>query len=644
MTQKERFDSTQFHDEFFCDLPLGSFCSPRGTVFRLWAPTASEVALHLYDNGTFGGLLETVLLPRGEKGVWTYETLRNLDGVYYDFDVTVDGIRRRTADPYARACGLNGNRSMVLDLRRTDPKGWSEDKAPARQPEDIIYEIHVKDFSWDPAGGADSHSRGKYLALCRADTTLNGDGVHPTGVNYLKRLGVTHVQLMPVYDFGSVDEAGDPDSFNWGYDPVNYNVPEGSYATDPTHGEVRVRELKQAIQSLHQNGLRVIMDVVYNHTYRLDSWLWRTVPWYYYRQKADGTESNGSGCGSEIASERSMCAQYILDSVLYWAEEYHMDGFRFDLMGILDANLMNRIQKALDEKYGEGEKLLYGEPWAGGQTSEGPGAILCHKGNMHMLNGRIGAFCDATRDAVKGNTMDPCSQGFVNGGPFNGPWLWACLRGWPNEPFQAPSQNITYVSSHDDWTLWDKLVYTMDPARDFSGFQPQILRANRLAAAINFCCLGHVFFLSGEEFGRTKNGIRDSYKTPLPINRLDWSRAWKNSALVDYYRGLIALRLRCKGLQGKSKEAPGKISHIGDLRPGCTAFFVDNGESAWKRLLLLFNISGEDADVKLPDGAWQILADGENSFLWQETHLPGQNVKVQAVSAMILGECATNLA
>ena len=370
MTQKERFDSTQFHDQFFCDLPLGSFCSPRGTVFRLWAPTASEVALHLYDNGTFGGLLETVLLPRGEKGVWTYETLRNLDGVYYDFDVTVDGIRRRTADPYARACGLNGNRSMVLDLRRTDPKGWSEDKAPARQPEDIIYEIHVKDFSWDPAGGADSRSRGKYLALCRADTTLNGDGVHPTGVNYLKRLGVTHVQLMPVYDFGSVDEAGDPDSFNWGYDPVNYNVPEGSYATDPTHGEVRVRELKQAIQSLHQNGLRVIMDVVYNHTYRLDSWLWRTVPWYYYRQKADGTESNGSGCGSEIASERSMCAQYILDSVLYWAEEYHMDGFRFDLMGILDANLMNRIQKALDEKYGEGEKLLYGEPWAGGQTSD----------------------------------------------------------------------------------------------------------------------------------------------------------------------------------------------------------------------------------------------------------------------------------
>jgi len=638
MNTRDYFNSPEFHERFYCDTPLGAFCSPAGTQFHLWAPTASQVALHLYDNGVFGGLLETILLPQGEKGVWTYETARNLDGIYYDYDVTVEGVRRRTADPYARACGLNGNRSMVLDLRRTDPKGWDQDRAPAKPAEDIIYEIHVKDFSWDPAGGVKEAWRGKFKALTQTDTTLNSDGIHPTGVNYLKNLGITHVQLMPVYDYGSVDEAGDPDGFNWGYDPVNYNIPDGCLSTDPIHGEVRVRELKEAVQSLHQSGLRVIMDVVYNHTYRLDSWLWRTVPWYHYRQKPDGTESNGSGCGSEIASERSMCARYILDSILYWAEEYHMDGFRFDLMGILDVELMNRIQKALDEKYGKGEKLIYGEPWAGGQTSEGPNAILCHKGNMHMLDPQIGAFCDSTRDAVKGSLMNPDTRGFVNGGPFNGPWLAACLRGWPNEPFRAPSQNITYLSSHDDWTLWDKLVYTMDPEKQFHGFQPEILRANRLAAAMNFCCQGHVFLLSGEEFGRTKNGIRDTYKTPLEINRLDWSRAWKNQALADYYRGLMALRLQCPGLQDKSPLAAGRIDYFGEPRPGCAAYFVDNTGGPWKRLCLLFNTSREDVTLRVPEGSWVLLADGENSFRWKTRQEIGENIALNAVSATILGE------
>ena len=414
MTQRDYFNSPAFRELFHTEQPLGAFCSPEGTVFRLWAPTASAVALHLYDNGTFGGLLETILLPKGERGVWTYETRQNLDGVYYDFDVTVEGVRRRTADPYARACGLNGHRSMVLDLRRTDPKGWAEDCPPPRAAEDVICELHVKDFTWDPACGVKPAYRGKYKALCQTDTTLHGDGIHPTGVNYLKRLGVTHVQLLPVYDYGSVDEAGDPDAFNWGYDPVNYNVPEGSYATDPIHGEVRIRELKEAIQSLHRSGLRVIMDVVYNHTYHLESWLFRTAPWYYYRQKPDGTYSDGSGCGSEIASERSMCARYILESVLYWAEEYHMDGFRFDLMGMLDVELMNRIQAELDKRYGVGEKLVYGEPWAGGQCHPAPGVKLSHKEHMILLDSKLGAFCDATRDAVKGDLSGPGIHGILH--------------------------------------------------------------------------------------------------------------------------------------------------------------------------------------------------------------------------------------
>lgn len=632
------FDSQEFHQSYFTELPLGAACCPQGTVFRLWAPTASEVALHLYDNGVFGGELETILLPRGEKGVWLYETTQNLDGVYYDYDVTVDGVRRRTADPYAKACGLNGHRSMVLDLRRTDPHGWASDRAPARQVEDIICELHVKDFTWDPASGVSSNHRGKYLGLTEVGTTLNGDGVHPTGLSYLKELGVTHIQLMPVYDFGSVDEAGDPDSFNWGYDPVNFNVPEGSYATDPLHGEVRIRELKQAIQALHQNGFRVIMDVVYNHTYRLDSALWRTVPWYYYRRRPDGTESNASGCGSEIASERSMCAQYILDSVLYWAEEYHLDGFRFDLMGILDISLINRIQAALDKLYGVGEKLLYGEPWTGGQTSEASGVKLCGRENIPLLNPRVGAFCDTTRDAVKGSAMNADACGFVNGGPFNGPWLGACLRGWPGEPFVAPSQNISYLSSHDDWTLWDKLVNTLDPERQYGRLTPTVLRANRLAAAISLCCQGHLFFLSGEEFGRTKNGIKNSYKTPLPINRIDWQRAWDNRALVEYYRGLLALRKQQPALCDKTKAASERIRFLSEPRPCCAAFEVENGADApWPRLLLFYNTGTQDETITLPDGRWEVLVSGEDSFLWKHPVPAEQTITLPAASALILG-------
>ena len=259
--------------------------------------------------------------------MWQCRVPGDLDGCYYDFAVTDrEGVCRRTADPWARACGRDGGRSMVVDLRRTDPAGWAADHAPARPPEDIIYETHVKDFSYDPASGVPAEYRGRYKAFTLTGTTLSGDGLHPTCLDYLKRLGVTHVQLMPVYDYGSVPET-DPGAYNWGYDPVNYNVPEGSYATDPDDGAVRIRELKEAVQALHKNGFRVIMDVVYNHTYRLDSWLWRTEPWYFYRQNPDGTPGDGSACGNDLATERSMCARYIRESVLYWAREYHFDGF-----------------------------------------------------------------------------------------------------------------------------------------------------------------------------------------------------------------------------------------------------------------------------------------------------------------------------
>ena len=642
IAQKNWFDSPQFENEYHCDVPLGAFCSSEGTAFRLWAPTAQSVSLRLYDNGSEGHAVEVIPMVSGSRGLWFFDTHRNLDGMYYRYEVTVDGVTKKTADPYARSCGVNGKRSMVLDLRRTDPDGWQEDKAPAKTPDNVIYELHVKEFSWDKSGGFSDADRGTYTALCREGTTLNGDGVHPTGLDWLKRLGVTHVQLLPVYDYGSVDETGDKSQFNWGYDPVNYNCPEGSYSTDPYHGEVRVRELKQAVQALHKAGFRVIMDVVYNHTYKLDSCLMRTAPRYYYRQKEDGSCANGSGCGSEIATERSMCAKYILDSVLYWAEEYHMDGFRFDLMGLMDTELLQKIRRALDQRYGVGEKLLYGEPWHAEPGSARPGTVLCTKDNLKELPPSIGAFCDTTRDAIKGNLMDVNHKGFVNGGGMNAHRLYQCITG--GDPcYLAPSQIITYLSCHDDWTLWDKLILTMDPQRNFEGLDPEVLKANRMAAAINFCCQGHVFLLSGEEFGRTKGGVKNSYCSSPDINRLDWQRAWDNIDLADYYRGLIALRMQLPALQDKSADACRRVVAAVDLARNCVGISGSNlgGDSPWDKILLLCNADEHTRELPLPAGTWQVLADGQSSFRWQQSVAAKGSVSLSPRSAWILGrvEC-----
>ena len=638
--QKEWFDSADFHNQFYSDVPLGAFCSPDHTVFRLWAPTAECVKLCLYTEGHGSTALDTVSPTRGENGVWVYETSRNLDGFYYDYEVTVGGVCRTTVDPYAKACGLNGQRGMILDLRRTDPDGWQEDVAPAHTPDHVVYELHVKDLSWDPAGGFDSKDRGRYSALCRTGTTLNNDGVHPTGLDYIKRLGVTHVQLLPVYDYGSVDEAGPEDQFNWGYDPVNYNIPEGSYSSDPTRGEVRIRELKEAIQSLHSHGFRVIMDVVYNHTYNLNSPLFHTVPWYYYRQTPNGSASNGSGCGNEVATERSMCARYILESVLYWAEEYHMDGFRFDLMGMMDTELMNNIQTALDERFGIGEKLIYGEPWQGGQCHPRPGTILCTKDNLRCLNPRIGAFCDATRDGIKGSVMDDSHPGFVNGGGLSAGKLYHCVASWANGEHayvQAPSQTVSYLSCHDDYTLWDKLVCTLDPQRKFTAHNEAVLQANRMAVAINFFCQGHLFFLSGEEFGRTKGGVKNSYCSSPEINKLDWNRAWEYHELVDYYRGLIALRMQLPALQDKSTDAAKQIVSAVQTGHDCAEVLV-KGDGKWEKALLLCNASTEDREFALPEGMWQLLCDDHSSFLWNTPSAYTDLIKLPARSAFILGK------
>ena len=638
---KRWFDSDEFEKQYHCDAPLGVTLDAAQTRFALWAPTAQTVRLNLYADGAVGAPLRSITMQAGERGLWLHEEPASLSGLYYDYDVTVEGETRRTQDPYAKACGVNGLRGMVASPAEADPAGWAADKAPAKPVETVVYELHVKDFSWDVHSGVPEKLRGKYAALTLTDTTLDGAGVHPTCLNHVRRLGATHVQLLPVYDYGSVDEAGDPAQFNWGYDPVNFNVPEGSYASDPADGLVRVRELKQAVMALHQAGFRVIMDVVYNHTYHLkESCLFKAVPWYYYRQNADGSASNGSGCGSEIASERSMVSRYILDSVMYWAEEYHMDGFRFDLMGMLDVPLMNRIQQALDDRFGPGEKQIYGEPWSGGECHPIPGTELAHKAHMRRLSPAIGAFCDGTRDAVKGSVMDEMSRGFVNGGGLSADRLACCTLGWAGDcgDFARPSQTITYLSSHDDWTLWDKLVCTLDPKRDFTGCSEKVLRANRLAFAILAGCQGHLFMLSGEEFGRTKQGVKNSYRSPLSINAMDWQRSCKNAALTDYYRGLIALRKRLPALTDKSANAGDRLICVRQLAQDAAALLLDNGpDSTWSQLVLAVNASENPVGFNLPAGEWAVLADGEISFLWQKPASLSGRATLPPMSAMYLG-------
>ncbi|MDE7004667.1 MAG: type I pullulanase, partial [Oscillospiraceae bacterium] len=404
----KQFDLRYAYDGF----DLGATCTPIRTVFKLWSPEASGVELFLYRDDLSGPWFDHRVLEPGDRGVWTCTMEGDLHGVYYDYEVTVAGETRRTADPYAAACGRNGARSMAADLSRTDPEGFAGDAAPPLPPENIIYELHVKDFSYDQESGVPQEYRGRFKAFSWRDEA----GRLPLCMEHLKGLGVTHVQLLPIYDFGSVDEEGDDTQFNWGYDPLNYNVPEGSYSTDPADGAVRIRECKEMVQALHQNGIRVVMDVVYNHTYAADSWLERSAPGYYYRRWEDGTLSNGSGCGNDLAAGRAMVDNYIVRSVLYWAREYHIDGFRFDLMGLLTVELMNRIQKALDAAFGEGEKLVYGEPWRAGDSPMEPGCVPAVRGNAPQLNPRIAVFCDITRDAIKGDCFHCEQPGFVNGG------------------------------------------------------------------------------------------------------------------------------------------------------------------------------------------------------------------------------------
>ncbi|MCL2084630.1 MAG: type I pullulanase, partial [Oscillospiraceae bacterium] len=531
----------------YLESDLGVSCSAHETCFRLWAPTASTANVLLYDTGQpiADETPRSIPMHRGDGGTWMVRVADDLKGKYYTYQVQIDGRWNEAVDPYARAAGLNGRRGKIIDLSATDPAGWKSDARPRhKDPTDaIIYELHIRDLSSHPQSGI--NHKGKFLGLTESGTTTP-NGVK-TGLDHITELGVTHVHLLPCFGFEYGEDAFPPPGeapYNWGYNPKNYNAPEDSYATNPIDGVTAVRELKRLIQTLHSRGIGVIMDVVYNHVYDADnSSFGLLAPGYYFRMKNDGY-SNGSGCGNETASERVMMRKFMVDSVVYWAEEYHIDGFRFDLMGLHDIETMNLIRARLDEI--DPGILMYGEGWVAGQSALAPSERAV-KDNAFRLNSRIAMFSDDIRDSVRGGNYDAKASGFVNGsaaeraGDVKFGFAAAVQHPQvdPGNRFWAkhPSQTVTYVSCHDDLTLWDKLVKTNPTAST-----KELAAMNRLAAAIALTSQGLVLLHAGEEMARTKNGSDNSYNAPDSVNRLDWPRKRGFNDLFEYYKGLIAIR------------------------------------------------------------------------------------------------------
>ena len=640
---KTLFENVPFHRENYYTGPLGPDYAPGGTCLRLWAPTAEAVTVTLYHKGDGGAVLGTEPLVRGAHGVWSIWLPGEQHGRYYTFAVTVNSITRETGDPYARAAGVNGVRSMIVDLARTAPSGWERDVRPAIPPaQRAVWEVSVRDFSQDAASGVRPAWRGKYMAFTQQGTTLHGDGIHPTCLNYLKRLGVGYVQLMPIFDFGNVDEAKPLlRQYNWGYDPTNYNFPEGSYSTDPARGEVRVRECKEMIAALHAAGIGVIMDVVYNHMYRYENVLNNTVPDYFFRQNEDGSLSNGSGCGNEFASERPMARKYMIDSLLYWAQEYHIDGFRFDLMGLYDVDTMNAARAALDALPGGRDILMYGEPWQGGGSQLH--RYEANKANLAMLNERIGIFCDDTRDTIKGGCFNAREPGYVEGRPGSFWDIGGAVAAWCRSgrlPPHAPSQIVSYVSAHDNFTLWDKLLCVRYEKPEFTARDTVALAQNRLAAGIYLTSFGLPFMQAGEEFARTKKGVGNSYRSSPALNRLDWNRAEQYHALVDYYRGLLALRAAFPHLGSTDRRAPEALQFFALEQPlvGWTLPAVWGDGAAWSALCVFYNPTETACTVPLPAGQWKLLSDGTSSSLWRgQSRVFTNKAPLAPYSATILG-------
>ncbi len=638
--------STYFDEQLAYDGDdLGAVYTKEKTTFRVWAPTAAEVSLNLYEQGDGDNLIETVPMQADVKGTWVCEKQGDLNGVYYTYSVKIGNKVNETVDLYARSTGVNGNRGMVLDLDATDPEGFSEDVRPAfeNDTDAVIYELHIRDLSSDSSSGI--QNVGKFLGLTEKGTT-NSDGL-ATGLDHLIDLGITHVQILPSYDYATVDESKtDSGQFNWGYDPKNYNVPEGSYSTDPFHGEVRVKEMKEMVQALHENGIRVNMDVVYNHTYSEDdSWFQKTVPGYYYREGG-----NGSGCGNETASDRAMVRKYLVDSVVYWATEYHIDGFRFDLMANHDKETMMAIREALDKI--DPSIMMYGEGWTGGECML-PSSKQSLKSSIYEFD-RIGAFSDDIRDGIKGNVFDSLDKGFVNGkegmeetikfgvvGAIAHPQVLTSenvkgVGSWSGQP----GQSINYISCHDNLTFWDKLAVS-----NADDSEEDRIKMNKLGSAIILSSQGVPFFQAGEEMLRSKPSAtveggfdENSYCSPDSTNSLKWDNKANVMDTYEYYKGLIAFRKAHGALRmTTAADIQSSLTFMSGLDENVVAYTITgspNGETADK-ITVIFNANKEAVNVPLPAGEWDICVNGEKAGC-ASLGTAKDTVSVDGISAMIL--------
>ena len=627
---------------------LGASYSKKATTFKVWSPNAASVRVNIFEHGSdnegdAGSIMSRAMSLDKTTGVWSVTINGALLNKYYTYSVTHGKTTKETADVYAKACGVNGQRSMVVDLSTTNPDGWENDKhvLVQNQTDATVWEISVADFSSSESSGVSEAYRGKYLAFTEEGTTVNGvQGASSTCVDYLKKLGVKYVQIMPFYDFGSVDESKNiMDQYNWGYDPVNYNCPEGSYSSNPKKGEVRIKECKQMIQALHNAGIGVIMDVVYNHTYTSDSWLQRTVPNYYYRMNNDGTFSNGSGCSNDTASEHLMFRKYMIDSVTYWASEYHIDGFRFDLMGLHDVTTMNSIRTALDNLYADGsgsQILKYGEAWDMATNCD-EGTVLASQKNLKQLSDRIGAFDDTIRDAIKGSTGGT-DGAFVQEGSRRANLKTGIAgqsdttTGWAN----VPSQCVTYASCHDNLCLYDKLVGSVYGADGkYRKRYEDLVAMNKLSAAIVITSQGIPFSLGGEEFCRSKDGDENSYASSRKENMLDWENVDLYSDVIEYYRGLYKIRDAFAAFSDSTAVTANSLTYLSDVPKGVMGYTINNTESGkWSQMCVIFNGSDSAQNVTAK-GDWVVLADNKTAGLRNIKNVTN-SVKVEAHSAVIM--------
>ncbi len=602
---------------------LGNTYKPSGTSFRVWAPTAAHVNLLLYNTAE-GALTKRVPMKKSTKGTWSTKLHGNQADKYYTYEVTVQGQTNEAVDPYATAIAPNGTRGMIVDLQKTDPPGWKGDKhvTPNNIEDEIIYEMHIRDFSIDKNSGMTN--KGKFLALTEHGT--KGPNQVKTGLDHLKELGITHVQVLPSYAFNSIDETKN-DQYNWGYDPRNYNVPEGAYASTP-YGTARIKEFKQMVQSLHKSNIGINMDVVYNHTFDVKvSDFDKIVPQYYYRTDASGNYTNGSGVGNEIAAERPMVQKFITDSLKYWVKEYHVDGFRFDLMALLGKDTMKKASTEL-HKIDPGI-ALYGEPWKGGDSAL-PADQLLTKGQQKGLG--VAVFNDNLRNALDGNVFDSASQGFATGAKGLTDVIKKGIEGSINDFTSTPGETINYVTSHDNYTLWDKITESNpnDTVNDR-------IKMDELAQAVVMTSQGVSFMQGGSELLRTKGGNDNSYNAGDQTNQFDWARKAKFNNVFDYYSGLIGLRHAHPAFRMTSANQI--KNHLSFLpSPDNTVAFELTGHAnrdQWGNILVVYNPNKSPIDMKLPLGSWEINATEGKVSEQTLGHAAGK-VTVPGISMMVL--------